>query len=41
MFGGAVSERLFREGLCLPSGSSLAEEDQARVVATIRGMCRA
>lgn len=36
MFGGAVSERLFRDGLCLPSGSSLTEDDQARVVSAVR-----
>jgi dTDP-4-amino-4,6-dideoxygalactose transaminase len=40
MFGGAVSERLFREGLCLPSGSGLSEEDQARVVSTVRQTSR-
>jgi pyridoxal phosphate-dependent aminotransferase EpsN len=34
-FGGDVSARLFERGLCLPSGSSLSEEDQDRVVATI------
>jgi len=38
MVGGAVSERLFTEGLCLPSGSSLTEEQRARVVRTIRGV---
>jgi dTDP-4-amino-4,6-dideoxygalactose transaminase len=32
-FGGAVSDRLFRDGLCLPSGSSLAPADQDRVIA--------
>ncbi|MGE0444252.1 MAG: DegT/DnrJ/EryC1/StrS family aminotransferase [Vicinamibacterales bacterium] len=31
-----VSDRLFRDGLCLPSGSSLSEEDLARVTATVR-----
>ncbi len=31
--GGAVSERLFRNGLCLPSGSALTEEDLERVCA--------
>ena len=41
MFGGRVSEQVFRTGLCLPSGSSLGESDQARVIATIRGMYRA
>jgi dTDP-4-amino-4,6-dideoxygalactose transaminase len=34
-FGGDVSARLFERGLCLPSGSSLSDEDQARVVATL------
>jgi dTDP-4-amino-4,6-dideoxygalactose transaminase len=41
MFGGAVSERLFRQGLCLPSGSSLGDGDQERVISTIRRACRA
>ena len=36
--GGAVSEELFRHGLCLPSGSSLAAEDQERVVQVVRSM---
>ena len=36
MFGGAVSERLFRDGLCLPSGSSLDAEDQDRVIDIVR-----
>jgi len=30
--GGAVSERLFAEGLCLPSGSQMTPEDVHRVV---------
>jgi pyridoxal phosphate-dependent aminotransferase EpsN len=34
-FGGDVGARLFERGLCLPSGSSLTDEDQDRVVATI------
>jgi dTDP-4-amino-4,6-dideoxygalactose transaminase len=37
-FGGDVSARLFERGLCLPSGSSLSDEDQDRVVATILGL---
>jgi pyridoxal phosphate-dependent aminotransferase EpsN len=41
MFGGAVSERLFRNGLCLPSGSSLSTEDQDRVVSIVRKACKA
>jgi dTDP-4-amino-4,6-dideoxygalactose transaminase len=41
VFGGAVAERLFRDGLCLPSGSSLSDEDQDRVIAIVRRTCRA
>ena len=33
--GGEVSERLFRDGLCLPSGSSLTNEQRDRVIAEI------
>ncbi len=33
--GGAVSDQLFADGLCLPSGSSLTEDDRERVVATL------
>jgi dTDP-4-amino-4,6-dideoxygalactose transaminase len=32
MAGGAVSERIFAEGLCLPSGSSLTDADRDRVI---------
>ncbi|MBD3305658.1 aminotransferase class I/II-fold pyridoxal phosphate-dependent enzyme [candidate division KSB3 bacterium] len=39
--GVSVSERLFAEGLCLPSGSALSEADQSRIIkritATIKG----
>jgi pyridoxal phosphate-dependent aminotransferase EpsN len=35
VFGGDVSARLFEQGLCLPTGSALSDEDQDRVVATI------
>jgi len=35
-FGGGVAEALFRGGLCLPSGSSLSEAEQERVVGVIR-----
>ncbi|MEZ5333390.1 MAG: aminotransferase class I/II-fold pyridoxal phosphate-dependent enzyme [Thermoanaerobaculia bacterium] len=38
--GGAVSERLFDRGLCLPSGSSLRDEDRERVVEIVRSTCR-
>ena len=33
--GGAVAEGVFAQGLCLPSGSSLADEDQDRVLAIV------
>jgi len=36
-FGGEVAERLFRQGLCLPSSSSLPPEDQALVISIVRG----
>ena len=32
MVGGAVAERIFERGLCLPSGSSLTDADQDRVI---------
>jgi pyridoxal phosphate-dependent aminotransferase EpsN len=38
--GGAVSAGFFRDGLCLPSGSSLSSFDQDRVIAVIRACCR-
>jgi dTDP-4-amino-4,6-dideoxygalactose transaminase len=40
-FGGAMSERIFRDGLCLPSGSSLSDQDQDRVISIVRSRCRA
>ena len=40
MYGGAVCERLFERGLCLPSGSSLSAADQDRVIAVIRAVQR-
>ena len=39
-FGGAVAERLFRDGLCLPSSSQLTEEELNRVVQVIRNCFR-
>lgn len=33
---GEVAARLFEEGICLPSGSSLSDADQERVVAALR-----
>ena len=35
-FGGEVSEDLFLRGVCLPSSSSLTNDDQLRIVNTIR-----
>ena len=35
-FGGQVAERLFEQGLCLPSGSNLTDTDRTRVVEGIR-----
>jgi dTDP-4-amino-4,6-dideoxygalactose transaminase len=32
VIGGTVAKELFHQGLCLPSGSSLSEEDQQRVI---------
>jgi dTDP-4-amino-4,6-dideoxygalactose transaminase len=34
--GGAVSEQIFRQGLCLPSGSNLSDEDRNRIVELVR-----
>lgn len=36
--GGAVATDLFERGLCLPSGSSMTDEDVARVVRGVRGV---
>lgn len=40
-YGGAVSEHLFADGLCLPSGSNLTESDQDRVIAVARRVAQA
>jgi pyridoxal phosphate-dependent aminotransferase EpsN len=37
--GGSVAEDLFSRGLCLPSGSAMAEVDLERVVSTVRKAC--
>lgn len=39
--GGAQAATLFERGLCLPSGSSLTEAEQARVIAIIADLHRA
>jgi len=36
-FGGATAEDLFRRGICLPSSSSLTDNQQLRVVNVVRG----
>lgn len=36
MYGGAVSEDLFARGLCLPSGSALADDELRRVARALR-----
>ena len=41
VYGGDVSARLFERGLCLPSGSALADDDQRRVVETLLRLTRA
>jgi dTDP-4-amino-4,6-dideoxygalactose transaminase len=35
-FGGTVAEKLFENGLCLPSGSNLTEEDKDRIKNVIK-----
>lgn len=37
-YGDGTSERLFRDGLCLPSGTSLSFDDIDRVIKAIEGM---
>ncbi|BBM72077.1 DegT/DnrJ/EryC1/StrS family aminotransferase [Rhodothermus marinus] len=38
--GGAVAESLFAKGLCLPSGSSLTESDQVRIIEIVKSLCK-
>ncbi len=38
--GGAVSERFFHTGLCLPSGTLMTDEQQARVCSIFRKMAK-
>ena len=40
VFGGDVSAQLFADGLCLPSGSNLADDDRTRVVDIVRSVGR-
>ncbi len=37
--GHSVSDRLFAQGLCLPSGSSLMQGEQDRVIDCVRRVC--
>jgi dTDP-4-amino-4,6-dideoxygalactose transaminase len=37
-FGGEVAAQLFRQGLCLPSGSNMAEADRTLIIDTIFGL---
>jgi dTDP-4-amino-4,6-dideoxygalactose transaminase len=36
MHGGKISERLFENGLCLPSGAGLSSEDRDRVIIAVK-----
>ena len=40
VFGGGVGDRLFAQGLCLPSGSAMTEGDLQRVVRAVRSVFR-
>lgn len=40
MFGGAVAERAFEFGLCLPSGSNMTKGDRDRAVSIIRSLAK-
>ena len=35
-FGGNVAEKIFNNGLCLPSGSNLSEDDKARIADALK-----
>jgi dTDP-4-amino-4,6-dideoxygalactose transaminase len=37
-YGDHIAEQLFENGLCIPSGSNLTEEDLFRTVNIIKGM---
>ncbi len=39
-YGDGTSERLFQNGLCLPSGSNLTDEDMERIFAVIDTYCK-
>jgi dTDP-4-amino-4,6-dideoxygalactose transaminase len=37
-FGSDVAEKLFQNGLCLPSGSNMTESDLSRIASTFKEM---
>lgn len=37
-YGAKVAEQLFDEGLCLPSGSNLSDEERSRITACVRNL---
>ena len=37
-YGGDICEKLFEQGLCLPSGSSLTNEDVNRVISALHNV---
>ncbi|TSA14228.1 pyridoxal phosphate-dependent aminotransferase [bacterium] len=39
-YGDGVSEQLFRDGLCLPSGSSLSDSDLEKIIAALASLFR-
>ena len=39
--GGEVAEAIFREGLCLPSGTAMSDADLQRIAAIVRSCCTA
>ena len=38
--GESISDRLFEQGLCLPSGTSMTEEEQGRVISVVKDCLR-
>jgi len=38
VFGGGVGDRIFAQGLCLPSGSAMTDDDLQRVADVVRGV---
>ena len=38
--GGALAEALFQDGLCLPSGTAMREDDLVQVVGIVRSVAR-